>query len=86
MCYKYYMDTTIRNLDPHEYRALKAYAAMKGKTIGDVLSDAIRAYLARPGELDRRKSLLDLKPEPYPEGTEHLSEEVDRIVYGIKGE
>jgi plasmid stability protein len=38
------MDTTIRNLDKDIYRALKARAALSGKTIGDVLNEAIRSY------------------------------------------
>lgn len=42
------MDTTIRNLDEQTYRSLKSHAALQGKTIGQVVNEAIRAYLARP--------------------------------------
>ena len=76
------MDTTIRNLDERTYRELKARAALEGRTIGEVVSEAMRAYLARPNPFHRRGSLRDLLPEPYPEGNERLSEEVDAIVYG----
>ena len=76
------MDTTIRNLDPKAYRALKARAAVAGKTLGEAVNEAIRAYLARPGTAAKDGSLRDLAPEPYAEGTERLSEEVDAIVYG----
>jgi hypothetical protein len=76
------MDTTIRNLDEEAYRALKARAALQGKTIGEVMNEAIRAYLARPDLLPKRGSLRDLTPESYPEGNERLSEEIDAIVYG----
>jgi len=75
------MDTTIRNLDENAYRELKARAALTGTTIGQLVNEAIRSYLARP-ESRRRRSLRDLTPEQYPEGSERLSEEIDAIVYG----
>jgi plasmid stability protein len=76
------MNTTIRNLDASAYRELKARAALTGRTIGEVMNEAIRCYLARPEHLPRRGSLSDLVPEAYPEGNERLSEEIDAIVYG----
>lgn len=76
------MDTTIRNLDETAYRKLKARAALTGRTIGDLVNEAILCYLARPGVLARRGSLRDLVPEAYPEGNERLSEQVDAVVYG----
>jgi plasmid stability protein len=75
------MDTTIRNLDEGAYRELKARAALTGKTIGELVTEAIRGYLARP-TLTKRGSLRDLTPEVYPKGNERLSEQVDAIVYG----
>ena len=83
LCYIYYMNTTIRNLDKEAYRALKARAAITGKTIGKVLNEAIQSYLARPETISKgRGSLSNLTPEKYPKGNEHLSEEIDAIVYG----
>ena len=82
LCYKLPMDTTIRNVDGTAYRRLKARAALEGKTMGEILTEAIQAYLARPGPAQKRRSLRDLRPEPYPEGTERLSLEIDEIVYG----
>ena len=82
MCYYAHMDTTIRNLDPKVYRALKAQAALTGKTVGEAVNEAIRAYLARPDAVAKEGSLRDLAPEPYPEGAEHLSEEIDAVAYG----
>lgn len=76
------VDTTIRNLDERVYHKLKARAALTGKTIGEALNDAIRAYLARPDFVPKTASLRDLTPEPYPPGNERLSSEIDRIVYG----
>jgi plasmid stability protein len=77
------MDTTIRNLDESAYRRLKARAALTGRNIGELLNDAIRAYLARPASRPKHGSLRDLTPELYPKGNEQLSERVDAIVYGI---
>lgn len=75
------MDKTIRNLDSRAYRAIKARAALNGLTVGEAVSEAIRAYVARPVG-SRAGSIMDLTPEEYPAGTERLSEEIDRIVYG----
>jgi hypothetical protein len=77
------MDTTIRNIDETVYRALKAKAALTGKTIGEVVNEAIRAYLARPDAHAKRGSLRELRPENYPKGNERLSEKIDTVVYGI---
>ena len=76
------MDTTIRNLDERLYREVKARAARTGKTIGDVVNEAMEAYLGRPLDAPKRSSLADLRPEDYPDGNERLSEEIDSIVYG----
>ena len=83
LCYSEHMDTTIRNLDESAYRELKARAALSGKTIGELVTEAIRCYLARPTALTKRGSLRDLTPEAYPKGNERLSEQVDAIVYGV---
>lgn len=79
---QYTMDTTIRNLDEHAYRKLKARAAILGKTVGETVTEAIHVYLGRPETLPRSGSLRDLAPEPYPDGNERLSSEIDTIVYG----
>lgn len=76
------MDTTIRKLDPYLYRALKARAALEGRTIGEVVNEAIASYLNRPST-SGRSSLADWTPEDYPVGSERISEEIDAIVYGI---
>ena len=82
MCYIEHMDTTIRNLDPDAYRRLKAHAALHGRTVGDVLNEAIRTYLAGPARREPSGSLADWKPVAFLPGEEHLSEEIDRVVYG----
>jgi plasmid stability protein len=76
------MAITIRNIDETVYRALKAKAALTGKTVEEVVNEAIRAYLARPNAHARRGSLRELKPENYPKGNERLSEKIDIVLYG----
>ena len=76
------MDTTVRNLDEDAFRRLKARAASEGKTIGEALNDAMRAYTMGQLPFERRRSILDSKGADFGKGTEHLSEEVDAIVYG----
>jgi hypothetical protein len=76
------MDTTVRNLDEQIYRAIRARAVIEGRTVGDLLNEAMRAYLVRIAANHRRSTLRVLEPEPFPEGNERLSEEIDSIVYG----
>jgi hypothetical protein len=78
------MDTTVRNLDEQAYRALRARAVLEGRTVGELISEAIRRYLGH-GAVERGKtSLRALRPEPYPEGNEQLSSEIDAVVYGAR--
>ena len=77
------MDSTIRNLDEKAYRALRARAALLGKTMGEAVNEAIRAYLGRPDSRARHGSLRDLDPEAYPARNDRLSEEIDDVVYRI---
>ena len=78
------MDTTVRNLDEQAYRALRARAVLEGRPVGELISEAIRGYLGRGAVKRGRASLRELRPEPYPEGNEQLSSEVDAIVYGAR--
>jgi plasmid stability protein len=78
------MDTTIRNLDEQAYRALRARAVLEGRTLGQLINEAIRCYLAGGSAKQGTASLRDLQPEPFPEGNEQLSSEIDTIVYGAR--
>ncbi len=86
MCYTVCMDTTIQNLDDDAYRELKARAAREGRTMGQMVNEAIRSYLARPESAGEEGSLLDITPEQWPVGNERVSEEIDAIVYGVRDE
>lgn len=74
------MNTTIRDLDEELYRAARLRAALEGRTVGDVVSDALRLYLRRVSPVKKR-SLAELRPESFPEGNENLSRDIDQIVY-----
>jgi plasmid stability protein len=76
------MDATVRNLDEEVYRALRARAVLEGRTVGELITEAIRGYLIRATNLQKLGSLRALKPEAFPEGNERLSLEIDSIVYG----
>jgi plasmid stability protein len=76
------MDSTIRNLDKAVYRAMRARAVSQGRNVGELLNEAMRAYLARFEAGKRHSTLRALMPEMFPEGNERLSEEIDAIVYG----
>lgn len=78
------MDTTIRNLDEQAYRALRARAVLEGRTVGEVINEAIRAYLARPTPGTR--SLRDWKAIAFRAGNENLSMEIDQVLYGPPGD
>jgi|GEM_PF-434900 len=75
------MNTTIRGLDESVYRSLKARAALEGRPIGDLVTDALRSYLTWGGPSEKTGSLLNLKPIDLGPGTEHISEQIDEIVY-----
>lgn len=75
------MDTTIRNLDEQAYRRLRAKAVLEGRTVGELISEAIRGYLGRRASVQGTRSLRELRPEPFPAGNERLSSEIDAIVY-----
>ena len=66
------MDTTIRNLDEQAYRALRSRAVLEDRTVGDLINEAIRAYLGRQGTKQGKTSLRNLTPEPFPKGNERL--------------
>ena len=84
LCYIVAMDVTIRNVDETAYRALKARAALDGKTVGEVLNEALKAFLGRPDQSIKQPGILQsFQPELFPPGNERLSEQIDRIVYGV---
>lgn len=60
------MRTTIR-IDDELYRRVKARAAEEGRSVGELITDAVRAALAGPAPAE-----VDLPPLPTYEGSETL--------------
>ena len=75
------MDTTIRNLNDDAYSALRDRAVMEGRDVGDLLNEAMSAYLERVPIEPREPTLRDLRPEALSEANERLRREIDAIVY-----
>lgn len=76
------MDVTVRNVDDDAYRRLKARAALEDRTLGEVLTDAIEAYLEGTRSAGDTGSLADLEPVDFGPGNERLSVEHDEVLYG----
>lgn len=80
------MNRMIRNVDPAAYKMLKTAAAAEGRTIGEVLTDAIVGYVARPvGKRTSRKRkgfLANLPVIDFGPGSENWSENSDEAIYG----
>ena len=71
---------TVKEIDEDSFKELKAFAA-KGKiTIGAALTLAIKKLLSQTRK--KRKDLAELAPINWGPGTEHLSEQIDEVIYG----
>ncbi len=78
----YIVDKTIRNLDEHAYRRLKAHAALHDLTVGEAINQAIEVYLSQAIKFEKTGSFADLPSADFGPGNEDLSERVDEILYG----
>jgi len=76
------MDTFLHNIDDEAYRALEERAIAQGKRVEDLVNQAMQTYLRLPYSLQKRGSLKDMPIEDLGPGTEHLSEEIDSVLYG----
>ena len=77
------MDTTIRNINETVYRQLKAKAALEGLSVGEAITEAIKAWLGYRKK-EKKASILDIKPVMSKRKNRMLSIEVDEILYGEK--
>jgi plasmid stability protein len=73
------MDTLIRNIDAPTYRAARARAALEGRSVGDLVTEALRDYLARNAVEENPAELLDQPVAPSDE--ERPGTPVDEIVF-----
>ena len=79
------MNISIRDVNPTVFREFKAEAVKEGMKVGSALTQAIQTWIKSKEQKKKKKlSFFDLKPRHLGPGTEHLSEEVDEILYGGK--
>jgi hypothetical protein len=67
----------VREVDKVVFKNFKAKAVQNGLNIGDALTLAMHEWVDF-----KRVSFLKLKPVKWGKGTERVSEEIDRYVYG----
>ncbi len=71
---------TVKEVNEEIFRELKAAAVRNKMTVGATLSLAIETWLS---QLKKKKgNLSELKSINWGPGTEHLSEQIDEIIYG----
>ena len=76
------MDKTIRNLNKEAYLAIRAKAVLKGKNVGELISEAIEKFLALPEFNKSDFSFQSLSKYKLGKKNNKLSSEVDNILYG----
>jgi plasmid stability protein len=75
------MDALIPNLDDSTYRAIRARAALEGRPVGEVITEAMRAYLARTAATESMERLLDEPEEGGSAKPDRSGPAVDDVVY-----
>ncbi|MBI2671304.1 hypothetical protein HYX16_00030 [Candidatus Woesearchaeota archaeon] len=71
---------TVKEVDERAFNELKAEAVKRKINVGIALTWAIENWLSSLKKT--KKSLLEWKPTNYGPGTEHLSEQIDEVLYG----
>lgn len=75
------MEVLIRNLDDSTFRAIRARAALEGRSVGELATEALRAYLARTAATENMSRLLDEPEEGACAKPERTGPPVDEVVY-----
>ena len=73
---------TIRDVDKETFREFKGEAIRHGMSVGTAVTLAMQQFKDELGH--KRKKFSSWKPISWGKGTEHVSEEVDDILYGEK--
>lgn len=71
---------TVRDVDEDIFREFKAEAIRHGLTLGSALTLAMKKF--RSELLKKKLKFTSLQPVAWGKGTEKVSEEVDKILYG----
>ena len=74
------MQVTIKNINEKTFREFKAAAVGKGIKLGPALTLAMEKF--KQELLKKKGKFTDLEPIKWGKGTEHLSEDMDKILYG----
>lgn len=79
----------VRNVDEETFRKFKAFTIAERMKLGGALTLAMRRLLEekmkrRKENLKKASALLKIKPTDFGPGSEHLSEQIDEILYGMK--
>jgi hypothetical protein len=74
------MQLSVRDVNEKVFRTFKAHAVRQGVNVGKALTLAMEHWVEE--EKGSTKSFLDLKPVHWGKGTEHSSEEIDKVLYG----
>jgi hypothetical protein len=72
---------TVRDVDPEVVMEFKAAAVKEGLPMGKALTQAMEVWRNLPRRKPKR-SMAAFKPFKGPKGTERLSEEIDKVLYG----
>jgi hypothetical protein len=78
------VNITIRGLDEAVFRRFKAKAIEEGMRLGEAVTQAMEIWIKRR-RAKGRASLLEMEPLDWGAGTERLSIEIDRVLYGGRG-
>lgn len=71
---------TVKEVDKRIFHELKAEAAKRNITVGIALTLAIEKWVSSLKQTQDKLSRL--KPRNWGQGTERLSEDIDKILYG----
>jgi phenylpyruvate tautomerase PptA (4-oxalocrotonate tautomerase family) len=72
------MSKTIRGIDEEVFREFKARAKSEDRTIGEAVTEAMVEWLNRDDDV----SIDDFEAWDWGEGTENLSEDYEKELYG----
>jgi len=75
------MNLTVRGLNDGVFKRFKAKAVEEGMKLGEALTQAMELWIKERG-MKPKTSLLDIRPFKWGEGTEKVSTEIDKILYG----
>ena len=71
---------TIRDVDPEIFRKFKIGALERKMKLGSAVTLAMMKFLTELAP--RKQKFTNIKPVHWGKGTEHVSEQVDEILYG----